>query len=221
MIRENRDTPRDYLSNQSWASCTQIFPLKDIACVLLAQTKDAKIVCVIGNNEDTDPHTSWRLASARHDIKETVFLPECTFLQTDQSVKTKKRMMYSPGGPYIMVAPIVKSWLSPANGWCFYICIFRHESRWRRSPIATPRGRSSKFPWRGTWLKKNFQHARIISTMEFSSVCFSTVFCYKEKRSVIALAIYLFYIWLFILLIICIVNLVLWCSVYKDFSNVI
>ncbi len=88
-------------------------------------------------------------------------------------------------------------------------------------PIATPRGRSSKFPWRGTWLKKNFQHARIISTMEFSSVCFSTVFCYKENRTVIALAIYLFYIWLFILLIICIVNLVLWCSIYKDFSNVI
>ncbi len=28
------------------------FPLKDIACVLLAQTKDAKIVCVI-----VDPHT--------------------------------------------------------------------------------------------------------------------------------------------------------------------
>ncbi len=38
---------------------------------------------------------------------------------------------------------------------------------------------------------KIFQHARIISTMEFSSVCFSTVFCYKENRSVIALAIYL------------------------------
>ncbi len=30
-----------------------------IACVLLAQTKDAKIVCVIANNEDADPHTSW------------------------------------------------------------------------------------------------------------------------------------------------------------------
>ncbi len=45
---------------------------------------------------------------------------------------------------------------------------------------------------------KIFQHARIISTMEFSSVCFSTVFCYKKNRSVIALAIYLFYIWLFI-----------------------
>ncbi len=35
-------------------------PLKDIACVLLAQTKDAKIVCVssgVNYNEDTDPHT--------------------------------------------------------------------------------------------------------------------------------------------------------------------
>ncbi len=34
------------------------FPLKDIACVLLAQTKDAKTVCHrVSNNEATDPHT--------------------------------------------------------------------------------------------------------------------------------------------------------------------
>ncbi len=34
-----------------------------------------------------------------------MFLPECRFLQTNQSVKTKKLMMYSPGRPYIVVAP--------------------------------------------------------------------------------------------------------------------
>ncbi len=50
-------------------------------------------------------HNLKRLASARHDREKTVLLPECT-LQTKQSVKTKKRMMYSPGGPYIMVAPV-------------------------------------------------------------------------------------------------------------------
>ncbi len=45
------------------------FPLKDIACVLFAQTKDAKIVCVIGCQiTRTRIHTLLkRLASARHD----------------------------------------------------------------------------------------------------------------------------------------------------------
>ncbi len=87
-------------------------PLKDIARVLFAQTKDAMIVCVIWCQiTNTRIHTlPKRLASARHNnTMKTVFLLECT-LQTDQSVKTKKRMMYSPGGPYIMVAPVVTSW---------------------------------------------------------------------------------------------------------------
>ncbi len=68
------------------------FPLKDIACVLFAQTKDAKIVCVlVCQITRTRIHTLLkRLASARHDIREkTVLLPDCT-LQTKQSVKTKK-----------------------------------------------------------------------------------------------------------------------------------
>ncbi len=43
-------------------------------------------------------HNLKHLASARHDREKTLLLPECT-LQTKQSVKTKKRMMYSPGGP--------------------------------------------------------------------------------------------------------------------------
>ncbi len=44
-------------------------PLKDIACVLFAQTKDATIVCVIGCQiTRTRIHTLLeRLASARHD----------------------------------------------------------------------------------------------------------------------------------------------------------
>ncbi len=67
-------------------------PLKDIACVLLAQSKDATVVCVNGCQiTRTRIHTlPKRLASARHDNKrKTVFLPECT-LQTKQSVKTKE-----------------------------------------------------------------------------------------------------------------------------------
>ncbi len=68
------------------------FPPKDIACVLFAQTKDAKIVCVIGCQiTRTRIHTLLkRLASARYDNREkTVLLPDYT-LQTKQSVKTKE-----------------------------------------------------------------------------------------------------------------------------------
>ncbi len=52
-------------------------------------------------------HNLKRLASARHSRKENCTLTRfsCT-LQTNQSVKTKKLMMYS-------------------NRWCFFICIFR------------------------------------------------------------------------------------------------
>ncbi len=73
--------------------------LEDIACVLLAQTKDEKIVCVIRCQiTRTWIHTSLKgLASARHNNGRKSCLPiECT-LQTKQSLKTKKRMMYSPG----------------------------------------------------------------------------------------------------------------------------
>ncbi len=68
-------------------------------------------VCVIGCQiTRTRIHTLLKcFASARHDNREkTVLLPECT-LQTNQSVKTKKRMMYSPSVPYIAVAPVVTS----------------------------------------------------------------------------------------------------------------
>ncbi len=68
------------------------FPLEDIACPLLAQTKDATIVCVIGCQiARTRIHTLLKcLASACHDNREKiVLLPECT-LQTKQSVKTKE-----------------------------------------------------------------------------------------------------------------------------------
>ncbi len=37
-------------------------------------------------------------------------------------------------------------------------------------PVATPRGRSSKFPWRGTWLKKNFN--MLESSPQWSLVLF-------------------------------------------------
>ncbi len=90
--------------------------------MLLARTKDAKIVCVIANNEasGTRIHTLIeRLAVLAMIIN---CIPTRMHVSSNKTVsETKKRMMYSPGSPYIVVAP--------ANGWYFYICIFRHESR--------------------------------------------------------------------------------------------
>ncbi len=108
------------------------FPLKDIACVLLAQTKDAKIVCVIGCQiTRTRIHTLLKhLASARHDNREkTVHLPDCT-LQTNQSVKTKevddvfsRRPLYCGH-----TGSDVIGCRRPKGGVFIYVC-FRHGSR--------------------------------------------------------------------------------------------
>ncbi len=62
-------------------------PLKDIVCVLLAQTKDATIVCVIGCQiTRTRIHTLLeRLASARHDNKGKLYSNQnARFKQTSQ-----------------------------------------------------------------------------------------------------------------------------------------
>ncbi len=93
-------------------------------------------------------HNLKRLASARHDREKTVLLPECT-LQTKQSVKTKKRMMYSPGRPYIVVAPVVTSWAVTGQQVVFLHMYLQTRVTLRVFSVATPRGRSSKFPWRG------------------------------------------------------------------------
>ncbi len=131
---EKRDRERSFfLENRS--QYTQIAPSKDIVCVLLAQTKDATIVCVIGcsNNEERIPHTSWTLLlSARHDNKGKLYSYQNARFNRPVSEDEEQDDVYPP------------------TGGVFYICIFGHESCWRRSPIATPRGRSSKFPWRGS-----------------------------------------------------------------------
>ncbi len=119
-------------------------PFKDIACMPLAQTKDATIVCVIGCQiTRTRIHTlPKRLASARYDkTRKTVFLPECT-LQTDQSAKTKKRMMCPPSIPYIAVAPVVTSWAVAGQQVVFLYCMLQARVTLTTFPIATPRGRS-------------------------------------------------------------------------------
>ncbi len=116
--------------------------------MLFAQTKDAKIVCVIGCQiMRTRIHTLLkRLACVRHDNRaKTVLLPDCT-LQTKQSVKTKevddvfsRRPLYCG-----RAGSDVIGCRRPTGG--VFICMFQTRVTLTAFPIATPRGRSSKFP---------------------------------------------------------------------------
>ncbi len=67
----------------------------------------------------------------------------------------EKLMMYSPGGPFIMVAPVVTSWAVAGQRMVFLHMYLQTRVTLKAFPVVTPRGRSSKFPWRGmnisTW----------------------------------------------------------------------
>ncbi len=62
----------------------------------------------------------------------------------------EKLMMYSPGSPFIMVAPVVTSWAVAGQRMVFLHTYLQTRVTLKAFPVATPKGRSSKFPWRGT-----------------------------------------------------------------------
>ncbi len=64
------------------------------------------------------------------------------FKQTSQ-LKTKKLMMYSPGDPFIMVAPVVTSWAVAGQRMVFLHMYLQTRVTLEAFPVATPRGRSS------------------------------------------------------------------------------
>ncbi len=67
-----------------------------------------------------------------------------------RKLQTKKLMMYSPGGPFIMVAPVVTSW-AVAGQWMVFLHMYlQTRVTLKAFPVATPRGRSVSFPTRGT-----------------------------------------------------------------------
>ncbi len=109
-------------------------------------------LCVIGCQiTRTWIHTLLkRLASARHDNREkTVLLPDCT-LQTKPSMKTKevddvfsRRPLYCGRARSDVIGC-----RRPTGG--VFICMLHTRVTLTAFPIATPRGCSSKFPWRGT-----------------------------------------------------------------------
>ncbi len=109
---EKRDRREQSFFIEKNSQCTQISPQGHRVCAPCPNKRCKNCVCVIGCQiTRTRIHTLLKcLASAHHDnTRKTVFLPECT-IQTDQSVKTKKRVICPPGVPYIVVAPVVTSW---------------------------------------------------------------------------------------------------------------
>ncbi len=67
-----------------------------------------------------------------------------------RKLQTKKLMMYSPGGPFIMVAPVVMSWAVAGQRMVFLHMYLQTRVTLKAFPVATPRGRSVSFPTRGT-----------------------------------------------------------------------
>ncbi len=63
-----------------------------------------------------------------------------------RKLQTKKRMMYSPGGPYIMVAPVVTPWAVAGQRLVFLHMYLQTQVTLKAFPIATPRGRVVSFP---------------------------------------------------------------------------
>ncbi len=58
--------------------------------------------------------------------------------------------MYSPGRPYIVVAPVVTSWAVAGQRMVFFHMFLQARVTLEAFPIVAPRGRSVSFPTRGT-----------------------------------------------------------------------
>ncbi len=121
-------------------------PLKGIACVLHAQTKDATVVCVIGCQiARTRIHTlPKRLASARHSRKKTVLLPVFTLHASNKSVSEDEKAddVFSRRHLYCGT-PVVTSWAVAGQQVVFLHMYLQTRVTLRAFPVATPRGRSS------------------------------------------------------------------------------
>ncbi len=121
-------------------------PLKDIACVLHAQTKDATVVCVIGCQiTRTRIHTlPKRLASARHSRVRKLYsyqIHSARFKQTSQW-RRKSWWCILPAALILWYAGSdVMGCRRPTGGVFTYVSSDRVTLR--AFPVATPRGRSS------------------------------------------------------------------------------
>ncbi len=121
-------------------------PLKDIACVLHAQTKDATVVCVIGCQiTRTRIHTlPKRLASARHSRVRKLYsyqIHSARFKQTSQWRRKSWWCMLPAALILWHAGSDVMGCRRPTGGVFTYVSSDRVTLR--AFPVATPRGRSS------------------------------------------------------------------------------
>ncbi len=112
-------------------------PLKDIACVLHAQTKDATVVCVIGCQiTRTRIHTlPKRLASARHSRVKNCTLTRFTLHASNKPVSEDEKAddVFAQRHLYCGT-PVVTSWAVAGQQVVFFHMYLQTESRWGRSP---------------------------------------------------------------------------------------
>ncbi len=121
-------------------------PLKDIACVLHAQTKDATVVCVIGCQiTRTRIHTlPKRLASARHSRVRNCTLTRFTLHASNKPVSEDEKADDVSSRRHLYCGtPVVTSWAVAGQQVVFFSYVSSDRVTLRAFPVATPRGRSS------------------------------------------------------------------------------
>ncbi len=169
-------------------------PLKDIACVLHAQTKDATVVCVIGCQiTRTRIHTlPKRLASARHSRVRKLYsyqIHSARFKQTSQW-RRKSWWCILPAALILWHAGSdVMGCRRPTGGVFSYVSSDRVTLR--AFPVATPRGRSSSShegehhllagdsPWR------HYRRATIKCRRENTSSASSSEACVRSMARIL------------------------------------
>ncbi len=141
-LSSDRGTGRERSFYIEKAHSARRFPLKDIACVLFAQTKDAKIVCIIAVGPDFFTHNLKRLASARHLIERKLYSYQIARFKQTSQWRRKSWWCILPAALILWHAGSdVMGCRRPTGGVFKYVS--SDTSHAEAFPVATPRGRSS------------------------------------------------------------------------------
>ncbi len=79
-------------------------------------------------------------------------------------------MMYSPGGSFIMVAPVVTSWAIAGQRMVFLHMYLQTRVTLKAFPVATPRGRSSSSHEGEQYLFRLFRELPIGSKTQYRNI---------------------------------------------------
>ncbi len=141
-LSSDRGTGRERSFYIEKAHSARRFPLKDIACMLFAQTKDAKIVCIIAVGPDFSTHNLKRLASARHLIERKLYSYQIARFKQTSQWRRKSWWCILPAALILWHAGSdVMGCRRPTGGVFKYVS--SDTSHAEAFPVATPRGRSS------------------------------------------------------------------------------